>query len=434
MNYREVNFDGLVGNTHNYAGLSPGNLASTGSRAEVSHPRRAFRQALDKAWLLAQRGIPQAVFPPHQRPHMELLRQMGVSGTDREVLNHFYHHRLDLLRQHSSSSSMWCANAATITASLDSRDDFCYLTVANLETMPHRQIEARHTERLFHRIFADQSQFRVHSPIADYADEGAANHCRFASSHHDLGVNLFVYGASVTDDQSVFLYPRRQQLEASEALIKQHQVDHALIWQQNPLVIDQGVFHNDVIATANEQLFLCHSEAFVAQEKLYHHVNEALAGDLQLIEVSQDEVSVEEAVQSYLFNSQILTLPDGGMLLLAPERCLETESVAHFLRDLPSMGTAINEVLTIPLDQSMKNGGGPACLRLRAVLSELEIEALRGRIFLDQSLYQELIAWSEKYYREELHPDELADPQLLEENCRSLDELSRIMNLEELFD
>ncbi|EAP0071555.1 succinylarginine dihydrolase, partial [Salmonella enterica subsp. enterica serovar Stanley] len=48
MTAHEVNFDGLVGLTHHYAGLSFGNEASTRHRFQMSNPRLAVKQGLLK--------------------------------------------------------------------------------------------------------------------------------------------------------------------------------------------------------------------------------------------------------------------------------------------------------------------------------------------------------------------------------------------------
>ncbi len=44
----EINFDGIVGPSHNYAGLSLGNLASARNAGAVSRPRDAALQGLAK--------------------------------------------------------------------------------------------------------------------------------------------------------------------------------------------------------------------------------------------------------------------------------------------------------------------------------------------------------------------------------------------------
>ena len=78
----EMNFDGLIGNTHNYAGLSHGNLASADNAKRISHPRQAAKEGLAKMYRLHQLGLKQGVLIPQERPDIATLRQLGFSGTD----------------------------------------------------------------------------------------------------------------------------------------------------------------------------------------------------------------------------------------------------------------------------------------------------------------------------------------------------------------
>ena len=63
MPLTEINFDGLVGPSHNYAGLSIGNLASTRNAGQLSQPRRAalegFGLPLDAALAIEAQSGPQ---------------------------------------------------------------------------------------------------------------------------------------------------------------------------------------------------------------------------------------------------------------------------------------------------------------------------------------------------------------------------------------
>ena len=122
MNAWEVNFDGLVGLTHHYAGLSFGNEASTRHRFQVSNPRQAAKQGLLKMKALADAGFPQAVIPPHERPFIPVLRQLGFSGSDEQVLEKVARQAPHWLSSVSSASPMWVANAATIAPSADTLD------------------------------------------------------------------------------------------------------------------------------------------------------------------------------------------------------------------------------------------------------------------------------------------------------------------------
>src|SRR3954449_10665729 len=86
MTEHEVNFDGIVGPTHNYAGLSFGNVASMSHRRAVSSPKQAALQGLAKMKFLHGLGVMQAVLPPHERPHLPTLRRLGFTGDDADIL------------------------------------------------------------------------------------------------------------------------------------------------------------------------------------------------------------------------------------------------------------------------------------------------------------------------------------------------------------
>ncbi|MGA8031441.1 MAG: N-succinylarginine dihydrolase, partial [Casimicrobiaceae bacterium] len=43
-----MNFDGIPGPTHNYSGLAQGNLAAERNAQQVSNPREAALQGLEK--------------------------------------------------------------------------------------------------------------------------------------------------------------------------------------------------------------------------------------------------------------------------------------------------------------------------------------------------------------------------------------------------
>src|SRR5690242_2694348 len=117
MSLREFNFDGLVGPTHNYGGLSPGNVASTLHGGEISNPREAALQGLEKMRFVSSLGVGQAVLPPQPRPSLKALRALGFVGSDEEVVTRAARESDHLLRLCSSAASMWTANAATVAPS-----------------------------------------------------------------------------------------------------------------------------------------------------------------------------------------------------------------------------------------------------------------------------------------------------------------------------
>jgi len=436
MRAHEVNFDGLVGPTHNYAGLSFGNLASTSNKASRSNPREAALQGLAKMKALADLGVRQAVLPPHERPDVALLRKRGFEGTDAEVLIASREREPALLAAASSASAMWAANACTVAPSADTDDHRVHVTPANLASNLHRSIEAATTMRILRAIFANEKHFVVHEPLANdskHGDEGAANHTRFCPSHGAHGFHFFVHGDGGTGTRR---FPARQARAASKAVAKQHRLDPRGVFfaRQSAEAIDAGAFHNDVVAVGNRELHLFHEKAFdggrKTVEKLGVAYEDFTGRELKSLEVQADAVSLEDAIRSYLFNSQLISLPDDSTMLVAPAECAETPSVAAWLDALVKWrASPVSRVLTFDLRQSMRNGGGPACLRQRIVLTDDEIAAAAPGVFLDDALHAKLVAWVKSHYRESLAPDDLADPALLEESRRALDELTRILGL-----
>ena len=440
----EVNFDGLVGPTHNYAGLSNGNLASMSHRGAVSNPREAALQGLAKMKALADLGLRQAVLPPHERPSISALRAYGFTGSDSAVLRGAAKAAPELLIACSSASNMWVANAATVAPSRDTADRRVHFTPANLVSKLHRSIEPPQTARTLRAIFRDEARFIVHEPLIGgqaFGDEGAANHTRFATSHARRGLHFFVFGHRALDAQREDSLPQRfasrQALEASRAVARLHQIgEKALCFaQQSPQAIDAGVFHNDVISVGNENVLLYHEHAFVRTPVVVAELRRRFAAlnrgaEFFAIKVSAKRVPLADAVASYLFNSQLVTFSPGRMVLVAPRDCEETPSVRAFLEDLIALGrTPIREVRYFDLKQSMSNGGGPACLRLRVVLTEEELAALPPPIFVTHATHAALVSWVKKHYRDRLSHGDLADPKLLNESRTALDELTQLLGL-----
>jgi succinylarginine dihydrolase len=443
----EVNFDGLVGSTHNYGGLATGNIAAAENALTDSNPREAALQGLAKMKCLSDLGIGQGVLPPQERPAIGVLRRLGFSGDDASVIRQAAATAPAVLRACCSASSMWVANAATVSPGADTEDGKVHITAANLPSQFHRSIEAPVTATILRRIFSDSKYFTHHEPLPSnlyWADEGAANHMRLCSDYGETGLEVFVFGRSANPELAKPLkFPARQSLEASEAIARLHRVKSGkkLFVQQNPAAIDAGAFHNDVLAVANCNVLFYHEAAFESWRETERKISDACGHPLHFIRARESDIAIAEAVSTYLFNSQLISLPDGkekgGMMILAPSECLKSDSARAFLeRVLDDPANPIVRVEYVNLRQSMRNGGGPACLRLRVVLTEAEFESVRGnsRVILDQDLYQELKVWIERNYRERLTPRDLADPSLMHESRRALDELTQILSLNSIYE
>ncbi len=431
----EINFDGIPGPTHNYSGLAEGNLASEKHAHRIANPQAAALQGLAKMRALAARGYPQAVLPPHERPAVDALRALGFAGTDAAIIATAGRDAPRLLAACSSAAAMWVANAATVSPSADTADGRLHFTPANMASHFHRALEAPVTTRVLRAIFADPARFVVHDPLPaapQLGDEGAANHTRFEAADGG-GVEFFVYGRSGFDDTGAAprRFPARQTLDASAAIARRHALDPARVAfaQQNPEAIDAGVFHNDVIAVGHDRVLFCHERAYLDQPRVLADLAARIGNGFVPLIVTNEDVSLADAVSTYLFNSQLLTRPDGRLLLVAPAECREHRGVDAYLGRLIASGGPIAEVLMFDLKQSMENGGGPACLRLRVALTDAERASIGARVLLDDALAGELDGWIRRNYRDRLAPADLADPALLDESRRALDELTNLLRL-----
>lgn len=437
---REFNFDGLVGPTHNYAGLSYGNIASAKHYNSPSNPRAAALEGLDKMRLVAELGVAQAVLPPLARPNLRALHQLGFRGSPNAMLEAAYRADPLLLAAVWSASSMWTANAATVSPAPDCADGKLHLSAANLASLLHRSLEAEQTTKILREVFRSPARFAVHDPLPPgnaLADEGAANHTRLCGSSGGPGLELFCYGRVAFDPPRTGpqKFPARQTLEACQAIARRHQLDpeRTFFLQQHPAAIDAGVFHNDVISVGSENLLLVHEQAYVDQPLVLAQISrrfaELFGEPLRIVEFTASELPLADAVQSYLFNSQLLRRADGGMTMLCPSDCESNPAAAACLKRLLDLNTAVDQIRFVNLRQSMNNGGGPACLRLRVALTAEDVAAIHPGVLWTPQLDESLCAWVRRNYRELLAPDDLRDPKLVDEAFTAQEELARILGL-----
>lgn len=443
---REMNFDGLVGPTFNHGGFALGNLASTRSAGYTSSPKQAALQGLAKMRALYDLGIPQGILPPHFRPDLALARRLGFEGDDPTLLQTLWDTAPKALAACYSASAMWTANAATVCPSADAADGRLHLTPANLQNQLHRSIEARTTRRILSAIFHDEARFVVHEPLPSSAalgDEGAANHTRFCLEYGAPGLQLFVFGQVATEPwlPKPRIFPSRQTREASESIARLHRLpeERIIFAQQNPDAIDAGVFHNDVISVGDRDVFFYHEKAFLDTGETIRALQERfeqLTGDrLRTVEVKDKDLDVDACVATYLFNSQLVTLAGGETALVCPKECEENAKAHALLDDLVADDTCpIAQVHFHDVRQSMHGGGGPACLRLRVVLTDEELGALPESIVLTPEVHAKLESWVQTHYRDALAPKDLADPALLEESRVALDALTSLLGIGSIYD
>ncbi len=430
----EANADGLIGPTHSYAGLSPGNLASSLNKGEASNPRAAVLQGLDKMKTLADLGLPQYVLPPHERPDIPFLRSLGFTGSDAAVLETAWQTAPSFAAAACSASPMWAANAATVTPSADAADGRVHFTPANLHTNLHRSLEHQQTRRALDALFPDPTRFAVHDAlpaVAHLADEGAANHVRLCAEHGAPGVNLLVWGREAFEPWAD-AFPARQTREASQAIARRHQAARPVFPRQSRAAIAGGTFHNDVVCVGALETLFFHELAFEDTAGTKAAIRAAADGlfEPQFVEVSNADLPLADAISSYLFNSMLVQIPgEDRLTLICPTETRDNPRSHAVAQKLAASNGPIGAVRFVDVRQSMRNGGGPACLRLRVVLTEAEQAATNPAMRLTDGLYTRLSAWGAARYRDSLTPADLADPALLDESRVALDELTDLLDL-----
>jgi succinylarginine dihydrolase len=437
--HREFNFDGIVGPTHNYGGLSHGNVASMKHEGKVSNPRLAALEGLQKMRFVHSLGVGQGVLPPHDRPSLGTLRKLGFRGRDEEILVAAAEYSEHLVRLVASAAPMWCANAATVAPSCDTADGRLHVTPANLHELFHRSLEAEVTARVLGALFADEQRFEVHEPLpgaGHFADEGAANHMRFSAPGMPA-VHLFAWGrSSFGEAAEVRRFPARQTREASEALARRHLLspDRVVFAQQHPRGIDAGAFHTDVLGVSCDAFLMMHEIAFLDGPAINQRLRSLMGSALSVEVATEDEFPLSDAVSSYAFNSALVALDNASIMILAPEESRENPRARAFLERVLESNNPVKRVEYFNLRQSMHNGGGPACLRLRVQLSDAEVASLGARMTFSAVLDDELVEWVKRHYRDRLLPGDLRDPKLARESFTALDELTRILQLGSIYD
>jgi len=415
MSLVEINFDGIVGPSHNYAGLSLGNIASASHKGDASFPRAAALQGIAKMRSNMALGLAQGFLLPLPRPNLQLMRDLAIDESAPR----------QLLAAAWSASSMWTANAATVSPAPDTRDGRCHLTPANLVTMPHRAQEWRDTQAQLKLAFGDERHFTIHDAVLPaFGDEGAANHMRFCEGHGTPGVEVFVWGRQGGK------FPARQHEQASRAIARLHGLDpdKCVFIEQNPEAIEAGAFHNDVVSVANERVLFTHERAFADQQGAYGAIRKAFPS-LEVVEVPESAVSLEEAIRTYLFNAQLITLPSGEMALVVPSECQESASVWSWCEHMLSGNGPIRKVIPVDVRQSMANGGGPACLRLRVVADPATVDQ---RFMLDEAKAERIEAVIAEMWPETIEPAEIGDDALAKRVIEAREALLSVLSLDTL--
>ena len=270
-----------------------------------------------------------------------------------------------------SASAMWAANAATVSPAPDTADGRCHLTVANLRTMPHRSHEWPATLAQLRLAFADAGHFAVHAPgAAGVRRRGRGQpHAAGAGARRAGRRGVRLRRDAAAPSRRASISRRRRRSPGSTGSIPSGPCSSSSRKRRSP----PGAFHNDVVAVANEPVLFAHEQAFADRDRLSPTARSCVAG-FELVEVADAEVPLADAITSYLFNAQLVTPPDGEMTLIVPAEARETPSVWAWLERHLAGNGPIRRVEVVDVRQSMANGGGPACLRLRVVADPATVD------------------------------------------------------------
>ncbi len=428
----EVQLDRIVGPLHHFGGLGVGNLASQSHAGHVSHPAAAAIEGLDKMRLVAGLGVPQWILPPQHRPAMRLLHSLGFSGSRRQIIASAYAMAPEIFSAACSSSAMWTANAATVSAAADTSDGRVKLSIANLSSSMHRAIEASETEGELRTILAslgEDDAVDVYTALprgVAFRDEGAANHMRLSASDNRDGVtrglNLFVYGDGAPAPTH---YLSRQSRLASEAIARRHGLDdkHTFYLKQHPRAIDAGAFHNDVVAMSHEDLLIHHENAFWEAGDTIRRIGrcfEQLTGQpLKRVAVPESILSLDEAISSYLFNSQLLTTNDQKRVLVCPAQVRSHIAAMRLVESWQARDGYFDEIHFVNVQESMAGGGGPACLRLRIPMQDQSIDRSVGRQWWTESIDAKLRDIIQSHYPERLELSDLVQAEIINQAIKA---------------
>ncbi len=433
----ELNIDALVGPTHHFGGLGVGNVASLEHQHQVSNPKKAALAGLAKADLVSRLGVPQYLWLPPLRPRWDLLEQLGFCGSRDDQIKQALDLCPEALSAAFSSAYMWAANSATVAPSIDAADGRYHVTLANLISSWHRSSEARERLKDFQWItkrFPNQALHTTLPSVVPLRDEGAANHMRLCDSSAEIGFHIFVYGEATGSEALEPVARRffpRQTLAACQAIARNHCLDpeRTFFLRQHPRAIDAGVFHNDVIATSNQGLLIHHELAFENADAEIHRLEEAffrhVGHPLRRIQVPSHELSLEDAVRSYFFNSQILAGDasvgdNASMAIVCPNQCLRLTPASHLIdRLISDSSVPIREAHYVSVDESMAGGGGPACLRLRMTVETEILDRIDRRLRATPENLDRLGSAIQSAYPESCKLEDFADTDFVEQTVQA---------------
>ena len=184
-----------------------------------------------------------------------------------------------------------------------------------------------------------------------------------------------------------------------------------MLVEQSRAAVDAGAFHNDVVAVSNLELMLAHPDAFTD----FANVQAAVCGGLPGAKVVAVEgLPLADAIASYLFNSQLISLPEGGMAMVLPAEVRDNHTASRALDAALGQAGDVRKTVFVDVRESMRNGGGPACLRLRVPVSAADQAAIHPGYILDEARLDRLARLIETHWPVAVAPADLSNPALWE--------------------
>lgn len=416
-----LQIDRLINPSHHFGGLSPGNKASENHKYKLSFPKKAAKQGLQKVKILLENSVPQILLPPAKLPHLNLIKKIGYRGNIQKILSTLKTENPHLLQTIWSSSSMWMANAATVSPFYNTKNHKTHITFANLNTMFHRSLETTIHKEHLHQVFSEVSNVQLHSALPNhslYSDEGEANHISLFDSMSNKGLEIFIYSHDNPLKNNDII--SRQNKQASLSLVRVNQSKNHIIWPQNKQAIKSGVFHNDVIAFGSGPIFIHHEQAYTHlkqfQKKLQQNLDSFWKGPFFYHVVTNKELSLDDAISTYFFNGQLARIKGNEYIWLLPIECKKNYNCMQLIKKIKKEISLIKKVVFVRLKESMSNGGGPACLRIQVELPESSLKKINRRFLLTPTKVQKIENLINNYYPDSINLEKLAQAELINQS------------------
>jgi len=97
------------------------------------------------------------------------------------------------------------------------------------------------------------------------------------------------------------------------------------------------------------------------------------------------------------------------MTLVVPSECQDNQPVWNWLQQMLAGNGPIRHVKVVDVRQSMANGGGPACLRLRVVADPATVDP---RFMLDDAKAEAMEKVVAEFWPEQINPADIGSESL----------------------